>query len=159
MADRGDLEAAFATGLPYMEPAWGEEAHGGELGLQGSRSAEVLKLWLGLRQLGEQGIERLLQGALQRRLQLEQSLDSGNLRLLSGPLHLIACTPHNTAADAGERWSVQTRQILMDHQIMVSRPFYQGRHYLKIVLGNPHTQNAHLNLLAELLNHSMQGLF
>ena len=159
VADRADLEAAFATGLPYMEPAWGEEAHGGELGLQGSRSAEVLKLWLGLRQLGEQGIERLLQGALQRRLQLEQSLDSGNLRLLSGPLHLIACTPHNTAADAGARWSVQTRQILMDHQIMVSRPFYQGRHYLKIVLGNPHTQNAHLNLLAELLNHSMQGLF
>ncbi len=157
VAERADLEAAFATGLPYMEPAWGE-AHGGELGLQGSRSAEVLKLWLGLRQLGEQGIEHLLEGALQRRRQLEQRLDSTGLRLLSGPLHLIACTPQHRDGDAGARWSVQTRQTLIDHQLMVSRPLYQGRHHLKIVLGNPHTQTCHLNLLAELVNQSIQGL-
>ena len=37
--------------------AFGVDAHGGELGLQGSRPAEALKLWIGLRQLGEKGIQ------------------------------------------------------------------------------------------------------
>ncbi|MFL0793541.1 MAG: aspartate aminotransferase family protein, partial [Prochlorococcus sp.] len=68
-----------------------------------------------------------------------------------------ATTQHRDG-DAGARWSVQTRQTLIDHQLMVSRPLYQGRHHLKIVLGNPHTQTCHLNLLAELLNQSIQGL-
>ena len=40
VADRSHLVTAFSTGLPYMEPAWGD-AHGGQIGLQGSRSAEV----------------------------------------------------------------------------------------------------------------------
>lgn len=155
VADRSALEMAFNTGLPYMEPPWGDQAHGGEIGLQGSRSAEVLKLWLGLRQLGEQGMNHLLETSLQRRHYLQMNLNSTNLQLLSGPLHLIACTPmHSDLADV-ESWSTQTRQSLIDHQIMVSRPFYQGRHFLKMVLGNPNTQKQHLDLLAELLNQSV----
>jgi len=48
LADPSLLKATFATGLPYMEPSWGL-GHGGEEGLQGTRAAEILKLWLGLR--------------------------------------------------------------------------------------------------------------
>ena len=59
VAEKSNLARAFSTGLPYIEPAF-EESHGGEIGLQGSRPAEVLKLWLGLRQLGEEGIEKVL---------------------------------------------------------------------------------------------------
>jgi L-2,4-diaminobutyrate decarboxylase len=155
VADRGLLSRTFATGLPYMESPWGE-AHGGEQGLQGSRPAEILKLWLGLRQLGDQGIEQLLEGALQRKQFLLDHLDAERLQLLSGPLHLLACRPMHADHDAVDAWSASTRAMLLDHQFMLSRPLYAGCHHLKAVLGNPHTQAPHLEQLAAMLNGSVQ---
>ena len=157
VANQSHLASAFSTGLPYMEPAWGD-GHGSEIGLQGTRPAEVLKLWLGLRQLGEQGIESLLEGAIQRRQSLARQLDASRFILLSGPLHLIACTPKNADADQASVWSLATRQSLLEQQLMVSRPLHHGRHFLKVVLGNPHTQSIHLNRLATLMNQSLLGL-
>lgn len=153
VADRTALMQAFATGLPYMEPAWGE-SHGGELGLQGTRPAEILKLWLGLRQLGESGIAHVLGSALERRRILEDMLDPVQLKLRGGPLHLLACCPLRGSAPEIEAWSLATRQRLLSHQLMVSRPLYAGVHHLKAVLGNPHTQISHLRQLAEILNTS-----
>lgn len=154
VADRRLLAEAFATGLPYMEPAWGD-AHGGEQGLQGSRPAEILKLWLGLRQLGESGIRSLLQGALQRRQHLEARLDPERLQVSSGPLHLLVCRPRNAAPDQVDAWSATTRARLLEQGFMLSRPFHGGCHPLKAVLGNPHTQSHHLDQLAAMLNHSV----
>ena len=156
VADREVLADAFATGLPYMEPAWGS-SHGGEQGLQGTRPAEVLKLWLGLRQLGEQGISALLTNALQRRQHLQRQLDSDRLLIRSGALHVLACCPHGDDASQIETWSRATRQHLLDQQLMLSRPLYAGQHHLKAVLGNPHTRTSHLDQLAEILNASVEG--
>lgn len=156
VADRDVLADAFATGLPYMEPAWGA-GHGGEQGLQGTRPAEVLKLWLGLRQLGEQGIAALLTDALHRRQRLQDQLDPCRLSIRSGALHVVACCPHGDDASRIESWSRNTRQHLLDQQLMLSRPLYAGVHHLKAVLGNPHTQDHHLDQLAEILNDSVEG--
>jgi L-2,4-diaminobutyrate decarboxylase len=152
--DQSTLHAAFGTGLPYMEPAT-VGAHGGEIGLQGSRPAEILKLWLGLRQLGMAGINSLLSNALARRERLQQSLDSQALDVVSGPLHLLACAPKNADADQCDRWSAQLRQRLLDEQIMVSRPCYRGRHHIKVVLGNPHTSDALIKHLGMTINQSI----
>ena len=129
--------------------------HGGELGLQGSRPAEILKLWLGLRQLGEVGIRELLEAALERRRLLQQCLDASRLVLLSGPLHLLACSPVGIDVSQAEAWSIATRQTLLGHRFMLSRPIHYGRHHLKVVLGNPHTRSYHLHQLADLLNASV----
>ena len=153
--DRSVLAQTFSTGLPYMEPAWGD-SHGGEQGLQGTRPAEVLKLWLGLRQLGETGITEVLSGALRRRQLLQSLLDPSQLLICSGPLHLLACRPVHGSKARIEAWSLSTRQDLLDHQLMLSRPFYAGVHHLKAVLGNPHTQDTHLHQLAEILNQSVE---
>ena len=142
------LSDAFQTGLPYMEPSWGG-GHGGETGLQGTRPAEILKLWLGLRQLGMEGIETILDGAIARRRQLQALLDADERLLIrSGPMHLVAFTPVGGDALAADRWSQRTRQALLASNLMLSRPHYQGRHHLKAVLGNPHTQPHHLGQLA-----------
>ena len=141
------LAQSFATGLPYMEPSWAE-AHGGECGLQGTRPAEVLKLWLGLRQLGLDGIATLLDGALARRRRLQELLQALPLQLVSGPLHLLAFTPEGLTAEQCEAWSVQTRQRLLEQGLMLSRPLYGGRHHLKAVLGNPMTADAQLQSIA-----------
>ena len=149
--DQSALQETFHTGLPYMEPAFAG-AHGGELGLQGSRPAEILKLWLGLRQLGEQGINAVLEQALQRRQRLEECLDASRLEITSGPLHLLACCPLGADAVRCDQWTAAVRQRLLDRQIMVSRPVLEGRHRIKVVLGNPHTSDALIERLAADLN-------
>jgi L-2,4-diaminobutyrate decarboxylase len=151
------LERSFATGLPYMEPSWGG-GHGGESGLQGTRPAEVLKLWLGLRQLGLEGIETLLDQAVARRDQLQQLLQlHPGLTLVSGPLHLLAFTPTGASGAQAEAWSRHTRQLLLDHQLMLSRPLYAGRFHLKAVLGNPNTGSAELERVASLVASSVDA--
>ena len=147
------LAQSFGTGLPYMEPSW-VDAHGGECGLQGTRPAEVLKLWLGLRQLGLRGIETLLSGAIERRRNLQALLEPLPLQCSTGALHLLAFTPRAGDAAAAEAWSLQTRQRLLEQQLMLSRPLYQGRHHLKAVLGNPHTGQQELQTLANVLADS-----
>ncbi|MCT0213916.1 aminotransferase class V-fold PLP-dependent enzyme [Synechococcus sp. CS-1324] len=161
LADPTLLPATFGTGLPYMEPSWAD-GHGGEYGLQGSRSAEILKLWLGLRQLGLSGVERVIESAItrRRRLQrrLEHDLPAGELLLLGGPLHLLAFRPAGLDPIATERWSTQCRAALLAEQLMLSRPLYQGHHHLKAVLGNPHTGEAELERLGAVVRRSLQGV-
>ena len=57
------LRNTFATGLPYVSSET-NVLNRGELGIQGSRPAEIIKLWLGLRFLGMQGIEDVLNSCL-----------------------------------------------------------------------------------------------
>ena len=153
LAEPQQLYSAFATGLPYMEPSWGG-GHGGECGLQGTRPGEVLKLWLGLRQLGLNGIAGVLDGAIRRRRELEARLDGDRLQLRSGRLHLVAFTPRDFDAEQSDAWSQRTRQQLLAEGLMLSRPHYRGRHHLKAVLGNPHTQSAQLEQLAAVVQAS-----
>jgi sulfinoalanine decarboxylase len=151
------LERAFGTGLPYMEPSWGG-GHGGEWGLQGTRPADILKLWLGLRQLGLQGIEAVLDGAIQRRRMLESLLRSlPELELKGGRCHLLAFTPRGLSSQQADRWSQVTRQQLLDQQLMLSRPLHGGRHHLKAVLGNPHTTARELEQLQAVVAGSLQA--
>jgi glutamate/tyrosine decarboxylase-like PLP-dependent enzyme len=161
LADPSLLSSTFGTGLPYMEPSWAG-GHGGECGLQGSRSAEILKLWLGLRQLGLSGIEEVIEAAITRRrrlrLLLEAELPAGAMLLLSGPLHLLAFRPAGLEPMASECWSSQCRSALLAEQLMLSRPLYQGHHHLKAVLGNPHTGEAHLERLVAVVRQSLQGI-
>ncbi len=150
------LDAPFQTGLPYMEPSWGG-SHGGESGLQGTRPAEILKLWLGLRQLGLDGIAAVLDGAIGRRLLLQQLLAvDPRLEQCSGDLHLLAFSPVGADAAAAEGWSRQCRQHLLREHLMLSRPHYRGRRHLKAVLGNPHTQATHLERLAAIVLASLE---
>tara|TARA_Y100001968_G_scaffold160819_1_gene147104 strand:- start:64 stop:1440 length:1377 start_codon:yes stop_codon:yes gene_type:complete len=155
VANKKNLTSAFGFGMPYVEPSVADNPHGGECGLQGTRSADVLKLWLGLRQLGEEGIQSLLDNAIKRRVYLQQLLDCSKLDIASGPLHLIACTPKSANNSTALKWSVSTREFLLDKHFMLSRPLYRGKYYLKAVLGNPHTQSSHLEKLSRFLNDSI----
>lgn len=154
------LSRTFGTGLPYMEPPdAGDHGgdHGGEAGLQGTRPAEVLKLWLGLRQLGLEGIEGVLQGALGRCRALERLLEpaAGRLQCRGGPLHLLAFTPTAGDAAGAELWSQRTRAALLEADLMLSRPLHHGRRHLKAVLGNPHTRPSDLERLATIVMASL----
>ena len=156
LAEPQALGRTFGTGLPYMEPPDDGE-HGGEAGLQGTRPAEILKLWLGLRQLGFEGIDALLRGALARCRTLETLLEpvAGHLVCCGGPLHLLAFTPAGGDATAAEAWSQRTRTSLLEANLMLSRPLHHGRRHLKAVLGNPYTRPADLERLAAIVIDSL----
>ncbi len=157
VANRTELNSCFGTDIPYLEPVVGDDFHGGEIGIQGTRPADIFKLWLGLRQLGDKGIQLLLEQAIERREYLQKHIDASKFFIASGPLHLIALTPKNADKSISYSWSNTTRQHLLDQNFMVSRPFYNGKYYLKVVLGNPHTQFSHLDKLAMLINQSVNS--
>jgi hypothetical protein len=99
-----------------------------------------------------------VEGAIERRRLLRSLLEAdGRLSLLSGPLHLLAFRPHGLDAAATRRWSLRTRQDLLRHQLMLSRPCYQGLHHLKAVLGNPHTRPSHLRRLVRLVQQGLSA--
>jgi len=155
VANKNHLSSTFSTGLPYAEPITGNDFHGGELGIQGTRSAEALKLWIGLRQLGEEGIEKILLDSIKRRCYLESLIDSSKFKIISGPLHLLALTPIDYTSFQASDWSVNTRKSLLASKFMLSRPMYGDRYYLKAVMGNPNTKFEDLKLLANLINQSI----
>ena len=155
VADKNHLSSVFSTGLPYAEPIAGNDVHGGEIGIQGTRSAESLKLWIGLRQLGEKGIEQLLLDSIKRKCYFESKIDLSKFKLISGPLHLLAITPINYNSAKASDWSMKTRKYLLDKKFMLSRPMYGDRYYLKAVLGNPNTKDEDLRFLADLINQSI----
>ncbi|WP_269605276.1 pyridoxal phosphate-dependent decarboxylase family protein [Prochlorococcus marinus] len=155
VANKNHLSSTFSTGLPYAEPITGNDFHGGELGIQGTRSAEALKLWVGLRQLGEEGIEKILLDSIRRRCYLESIIDSSKFKIISGPLHLLAITPINYTSSQAADWSIKTRSSLLDNNFMLSRPMYGNRYYLKAVMGNPNTKFDDIKILANLINQSI----
>jgi L-2,4-diaminobutyrate decarboxylase len=155
LRDRSKLRDAFSTGLPYMESPCSVD-HGGEVGLQGTRPAEVLKLWLGLRQLGIEGIGAVLESALERKAVLKRLLADDRLLVLDGGLHLLALRPRQDDPAGSASWTEQTRQLLMREGFLLSRPSYDGHYWLKVVLGNPHTTSSHLQQLAGLISQQLQ---
>ena len=154
MANKSNLHSTFSTDIPYVEQSDKYE-NGGEIGIQGTRSAEVLKLWLGLRQLGEEGVNNLLEKSIKRRVDFQKMLDNRKLKIITGSLHLLAFNPIKLEPKEIESWSELTRNKLLKEQFMLSRPFHNGSYYLKVVLGNPHTKHSHLERLAYLINNSL----
>ncbi len=66
VSNMSTLENTFSTGLPYITSKE-NIINRGEIGIQGSRPAEVIKLWLGLRFLGLAGIEEILKSSIKRK--------------------------------------------------------------------------------------------
>ena len=145
------LKKTFLTGLPYVT-SQGNALNRGELGIQGSRPAEIIKLWLGLRFLGMKGIEDILSSSIERKKLFENSLNKDKYYLYSGPLHIISLLPKGMSKEESDDWTLNKKIILMKNNFMISRPLFKNRYFLRIVLGNYNTNKEHINALLKLLN-------
>ena len=145
------LKNTFSTGLPYVSSE-SNVLNRGELGIQGSRPAEIIKLWLGLRFLGMQGIEHILNSSVDRRKFLENNLNTEIYDLCSGPLHIISFLPKGMNKNESDEWTLNKRISLMKNNFMLSRPKFKNRYFLRAVLGNYNTSNSDINELLKLLN-------
>ena len=145
------LKNTFATGLPYVSSE-SNVLNRGELGIQGSRPAEIIKLWLGLRFLGMKGIEEVLSSAIERRIFFEKNLNKEIYDLYSGPLHIISFLPKGMNKYESDAWTLNKRKALMEKNFMLSRPVFQNRYFLRAVLGNYNTSKSDIDQLITLLN-------
>ncbi len=145
------LKNTFSTGLPYISTE-SNVLNRGELGIQGSRPAEIIKLWLGLRFLGMQGIEHILSSSIEKRKFFENNINSKKYELCSGPLHIISFLPRGMNKNESDLWTSKKRITLINKNFMLSRPLFNNRYFLRAVLGNYNTGEKQINELLKLLD-------
>ena len=146
------LKNTFSTGLPYISSK-NSISNRGELGIQGSRPAEIIKLWLGLRFLGMYGIHKILKSSIDRKLYFESSLNNNKFNIYTGPLHIISFIPKGLNTNDSNSWTEQKRYELMKKNFILSRPKFKGKYLLRAVFGNYNTNNHHMNDLLNLINY------
>jgi len=93
VSNMSTLENTFNTGLPYISSKE-KIINRGEIGIQGSRPAEVIKLWLGLRFLGLNGIENILKSSIKRKDYFIKNISKNKFDIYSGPLHIVSFLPN-----------------------------------------------------------------
>jgi len=143
------LENTFNTGLPYISSKE-NIINRGEIGIQGSRPAEVIKLWLGLRFLGLNGIENILISSIKRKDFFIKNISKNKFDIYSGPLHIVSFIPKKLEPEDSDIW-IQTKvKELIKNNFMLSRPKYKGKYFLRVVMGNYNTKESHIK---ELLRH------
>jgi len=145
------LKKTFFTGLPYIDSTE-DVLNRGELGVQGSRPAEIIKLWLSLKFLGKNGIDNILSSSIKKKLLFENILDKDKFYIYSGPLHIISFEPKNMNTNQINTWSFKLKKLLLNNKIMISRPLHKNRYILRVVFGNFNTKESHIIELASFFN-------
>tara|TARA_A100001035_G_scaffold31093_1_gene20899 strand:- start:68 stop:1453 length:1386 start_codon:yes stop_codon:yes gene_type:complete len=145
------LENTFSTGLPYISSKE-NIINRGEIGIQGSRPAEVIKLWLGLRFLGLNGIEDILKSSIDRKEYFIKNISKNKFDICSGPLHIVSFLPKGIEPKDSDVWTQSKIIELMKNNFMLSRPKFKGKYYLRAVMGNYNTKYSHIKELLRLLD-------
>ena len=142
-ADADVLQEEFRVGAPYMRGD-GAIPNLGELSVQGTRRADVLKLWLTFQHLGRDGLEQLIDESYRlTALIRDHVVDHDALELASEPETNLVCfravpewCPRAQRDDLNDRLQ---ETLLSEHDIFVSLPTYRDSRWLRVVLLNPFT--------------------
>ena len=145
------LENTFNTGLPYISSKE-NIINRGEIGIQGSRPAEIIKLWLGLRYLGLKGIENILKSSIKRKDFFLKNISKNKFDIYSGPLHIVSFLPNKLEPKDSDAWTQTKVNELINNNFMLSRPKFKGKYFLRVVMGNYNTKNSHIEELLRLLD-------
>ncbi|ELY94427.1 pyridoxal phosphate-dependent decarboxylase family protein [Natrialba taiwanensis] len=142
-ADVDMLQEDFQIGAPYMR---GDDAvpNLGELSVQGTRRAEVLKLWLTFEHLGRDGLDQLIDESYRLTTMIRDRVVEHNaLELASRPEMNIVCfqaVPQWCPPEERDDLNSQLQQVLLsEYDLFVSLPTYHDSRWLRVVLLNPFT--------------------
>ena len=142
-ADTDVLHEDFRIGAPYMR---GDDAvlNLGEVSIQGTRRAEILKLWLTFQHLGRDGLEQLIDESYRLTTMIRDHIDEHDaLELASAPEMNIVCfraVPEWCPPEERDDLNSQLQQALLaEYDIFVSLPTYRDSQWLRVVLLNPFT--------------------
>jgi glutamate/tyrosine decarboxylase-like PLP-dependent enzyme len=136
------LQEHFRISAPYMNDT--QFTNLGEISVQGTRHADIFKLWLSLQHIGLKGYEQLLDETyvLVNTL-VEQIKQRPYLELASEPDTNLCCfrgRPEYLLSEKWDQWNLGLQQTLLrDGQTFFSLPTYRGNRWLRAVLLNPFT--------------------
>ena len=141
--DYRGMQDVFRVRFPYMREGDGL-TNLGEVGIQGSRPAEILKLWLSLQHIGREAYSELIESRLAWVDRLSAALRERDYIVLAAePETGIVCfrgVPPWLPEDQWEQWSADLQaSLLRDENIYISRLPFAGKWWLRIVLLNPYT--------------------
>jgi len=151
VSEMSTLENTFSTGLPYLSSNE-DIINRGEIGIQGSRPAEVIKLWLGLRFLGLKGIENILKSSIKRKDFFIKNISKNKFDIYSGPLHIVSFIPKKLEPEDSDTWTQTKVNELINNNFMLSRPIFKGKYNLRVVMGNYNTNESHIEELLKILH-------
>jgi len=151
VSNMSTLENTFNTGLPYISSKE-NIINRGEIGIQGSRPAEVIKLWLGLRFLGLKGIENILKSSIKRKDFFVKNISKNKFDIYSGPLHIVSFLPNKLEPKDSDAWTQTKVNELINNNFMLSRPKFKGKYFLRVVMGNYNTKDSDIEELLRLLD-------
>ncbi|MEM6251928.1 MAG: aminotransferase class V-fold PLP-dependent enzyme [Cyanobacteria bacterium P01_D01_bin.156] len=142
------LQHHFRVLAPYMHDH-DDWPNLGELTVQGTRHADILKLWLSLQHIGRQGYAAIIDHNYALTQTFINEVNSRPfLTLASQPQMNLICfraEPVDIAAHQHDPWNHQLQQwLLKQGHTFLSLPTYRGQKWLKAVLLNPFTTETHI---------------
>lgn len=140
--DLSTLQDAFRVGAPYMRDSGGF-TNLGEIGVQGTRHADVLKLWMSLRHLGTSGYGQLIDESYLLAERVAAEVDKRPFLEIAGkPEMNIVCfrgAPDWIPSDGWDEWNANLQTYLLrTGEVFLSLPLYRGHRWLRAVLLNPY---------------------
>lgn len=140
-SDFNNMVDNFRIAAPYMKEQ-DEYINLGEITIQGSHNAEVLKLWLSMLAIGKSGYNELINhGYMLTGLCHNEVLKRDFLELVITPQVNICCFRIKLANHDGDELAVKLHNHLLKHGIFVSLPRLFGKLCLRMVLLNPFTNS------------------
>jgi glutamate/tyrosine decarboxylase-like PLP-dependent enzyme len=141
--DMALLHSHFRIAAPYMK-AESQWTNLGEISVQGTRHADVLKLWLSLQHLGKAGCAALIDASYDlAQVMVDQICQRPNLVLASEPDMNLVCfrsCPKALPPDQWDSWNAHLQQVLLQEtRVFLSLPVFRQQRWLKAVLLNPFT--------------------
>ena len=127
--DFAGLADTFQIEAPYMQrsPQWWNL---GEVSVQGTRHADILKLWLSLQHLGKQGYARLIEGSYQLTAYLVASIrERSYLQLATQPQINVICFRLAGSDRANEQLQ---KFLLQEYNTFLSLHRYKQKQWLKM---------------------------
>ena len=155
LRDLSLLNTHFRQFAPYMGVDE-ETPNLGELSVQGTRFAEVLKLWLTLKHLGLDQLSSLVDRGCDLAKYLHSHVRQREVLNSAGaPDTNLVCfrgEPKGLGPRASDKWNIHLQTHLQKHGVYVSLPMYRGVRWLRAVVLNPYTTRATIDHMFELID-------
>src|SRR5699024_421430 len=122
----------------------------GEISLQGTRHADILKLWASFQHIGRKGFQQLINESYHLTNFLHNKLKSFDcLQLASKPEMNIICIrgqPDWIDYSKWDKWNKGLQEYLLDkNEIYFSLPTYSNSKWLRTVILNPFIDKQTIN--------------
>lgn len=138
--DRELLEKEFRISAPYMNET--DFTNLGEISIQGTRHADILKLYLSIQHIGLSGYDNLIKESYKLvDTFLYEIKQRSFLELASEPETNLICfrgMPSQLDETKWDDWNLALQQFLLkEKNTFLSLPNYKGKRWLRTVLLNP----------------------